>query len=278
MLVDVHTHAFADPIADKAVTFLIDYYNIPTSHGGRLEDNLQTAAKSGVDVNVLLVAATKASQVRPANDWILNVRAMTSENLANLAGVPNPPRLIPFGTVHPDDPHFMEEFERLQTAGVQGIKLHPDFQGFSLNDPRLLPLFDAMGDTMVLMTHVGDAARQPDDPSTPRHVRQILKDFPHLRIIAAHMGGYCYWKEALDELAGQDVYMDLSSTLSFIPVELLHEFFHRHGTDRILFGSDYPLCSAAEELEQIDRLLPDLSPQIRDRIFFQNACELLQIK
>lgn len=277
MLVDIHTHAFADPIADKAVAFLIDYYKIPTSHGGRLKDNLQAAAKAGVNINVLLVAATKPTQVQPANDWILKVNAMSTDELATLSGVVNPPKLVPFGTVHPEDPDMMNEFHRLKAAGIKGIKLHPDFQGFSLDDSRLYPIFDAMGDSMILMTHVGDAARQPSDPSTPRHVRQILHDFPKLRVIAAHLGGYCYWDEALDELAGRDVYLDLSSTLSFIPSQILHNFFQRHSTERILFGSDYPLFSANEELQKIKSMLPDLSSEVRDRILYKNALDLLRL-
>ena len=277
MIVDFHMHAFADPIADKAVAFLIDYYKIPTTHGGHLKDCLQAAAEAGVDHSVLLVAATKPEQVQPANDWILQIKDLTQEGLSGQAQVKNPPNVFPFGTLHPDDPNMLAEFTRLKTAGVRGIKLHPDFQGFDLDDPRLFPIFEAMGDTMVLLTHVGDKNHSPNNPSTPLRVKRIHENFPRLRLVAAHMGGYLYWKESLELLASEDIYMDISSTLSFIPQTMLREFFRRHPTDRILFGSDYPLFSPAEELAKIDTMLPDLTDMIRERILGRNAVELLCI-
>jgi predicted TIM-barrel fold metal-dependent hydrolase len=275
MIVDFHMHAFADQIADKAVAFLIDYYNIPTTHGGYLKDCLQAAADAGVNHSVLLVAATKPEQVRPANDWILEINRLNKKELSKQAQVKNPPNVITFGTLHPDDQNILVEFTRLKTAGIRGIKLHPDFQGFDLDDPRLFPIFEAMGDTMVLLTHVGDKTHNPDNPSTPMRVKHIHQNFPHLRLVAAHMGGYLYWEESLQLLAGEDIYMDISSTLSFIPQPLLKEFFRRHATDRILFGSDYPLFSPAEELAKIDTMLPDLKETTRERILSRNAVELL---
>ena len=58
MLIDCHSHAFADKIADKAVKQLINYYQIPTNHGGRLVDLFTAANEADLDALVLLVAAT----------------------------------------------------------------------------------------------------------------------------------------------------------------------------------------------------------------------------
>jgi hypothetical protein len=38
MLIDCHTHAFAEKIAPRAVQQLIDYYQLPTTFGGSLQD------------------------------------------------------------------------------------------------------------------------------------------------------------------------------------------------------------------------------------------------
>jgi len=77
MLIDFHTHAFAEKIAAKAVNQLINYYKLHTSHSGTLPELLQEENKIKSDAAVLLVAATKASQVAPANDWALSVKTLS---------------------------------------------------------------------------------------------------------------------------------------------------------------------------------------------------------
>lgn len=278
MLIDFHAHAFADNIADKAVSHLIEYYSIPTTHGGRLVDLLRAEAAAECKFCVLLVAATKPQQVQPANNWILGINVMTQEDLATQARVAAPPRLVPFGTIHPDFPHLEAELNRLRTAGIRGVKLHPEFQGFGLDDPRLFPVFDFMGDDMILLTHVGDRNITPNNLSTPGRVLKIRQNFPRLPIVAAHMGGYRLWNEAMELLGGKDIFLDLSSTLEFIDPALLRKFLDCHGIEHILFGSDYPLFSPVEELAKIERLLTGLSARNLDYLLGINASRLLNLQ
>jgi len=225
MLIDAHTHAFADKIADKAVEQLITYYRLPTALGGRLPDLLAHAADARLDALVLLVAATRPEQVAPAHDWMLS---------RPWDGLPNCPRIIPFGTFHPDDPHWRVEIDRLRAAGIRGIKLHPEFQGIDLADPRLQPFFEEVAGEFVLMVHVGDPQVSPQNLSTPRKVAHLLDAYPTLELIAAHLGGYCFWEEALAYLAGRRLYLDTSSAIQFIDPGLLRRLIDRHGCERIL--------------------------------------------
>lgn len=124
MLIDCHTHAFADKIAQAAVEQLISYYNLPTDFGGRLPDLLAAANTAQLDALFLLVAATKPEQVKPAHEWIICTTAQQ----------PAAPKIVPFGTYHIDDAHWLEEIQRLRAAGIHGLKLHPEFQGIDLAD------------------------------------------------------------------------------------------------------------------------------------------------
>ncbi|MHB9132426.1 MAG: amidohydrolase family protein [Armatimonadota bacterium] len=245
MLIDAHTHAFSEKIAEKAVQQLIDYYQLPTSFGGQLTDLLEQAALAHLDALVLLVAATKPVQVKPAHDWILS---RPWEGLANC------PVIIPFGTYHIDDPHWLQEIDRLRAGGVRGIKLHPEFQGIDLSDPRLLPLLEEIAGEFVLMVHVGDPRVSQQNLSTPRKVAALLDLFPNLTVIAAHLGGYCFWQDAYDALAGRNLYLDTSSAIQFIDPDLLRRLVDKHGTEHILCGSDYPLDSPVKAMEAVDRL------------------------
>lgn len=274
MLIDCHAHAFADKIADKAVQQLIDYYKIETTNGGRLTDLINAANQAKLDAFILLVAATKPEQVKPANDWVLEIAAKSQTELKQFTGLPHVPQIIAFGTYHPADPNWLTEVNRLKTAGIKGIKLHPEFQGIDLADPGLYPFFEEIGDRFVLMVHIGDPKVSPANLSTPQKVAAIIKKFPKLKVIAAHLGGYCFWNDVLEELAGKELYLDTSSALQYIEPEMLKKIISKHGPSKILFGSDYPLNSPRQELELLDRI-PWLSIDAKERIYGQNCAELL---
>lgn len=277
MLIDCHTHAFADKIAAKAVEQLITYYKMPTEFGGRLADLLVVADQAGLDALVLLVAATKPEQVKPANDWVLSLSRITPEQLRQDFRVNRIPQIIPFGTFHPDDPHWLEEIGRLRTAGIKGIKLHPEFQRIDLADPRLNSFFEEVSSDFILMIHMGDPVVSEANFSTPRKLRHILDRFPKLRIIAAHLGGYCFWEQSYRELAGREVYFDTSSALSYIDPQLLRRLITKHGTERILFGSDYPLRAPWQDIELLEKI-PWLTAKEKDAISWRNCARLLDIQ
>ncbi len=265
MLIDAHTHAFSEKIAEKAVEQLINYYQLPTDYGGRLTDLLAHAAEARLDALLLLVAATRAEQVKPAHDWIL---AQPWRALSDC------PRIIPFGTYHIDDPHWQRELARLRASGIiRGIKLHPEFQGIDLADPRLHPLLEEIAGDFVLMVHVGDPRVSENNLSTPRKVAALLDLFPRLTIIAAHLGGYCFWEEAYEALAGRELYLDTSSALQFIDPALLRRLVDKHGTEHILCGSDYPLSSPLAALQAVERL-PWLSAAQKAAIMGENCARL----
>ncbi|HEY8345130.1 MAG TPA: amidohydrolase family protein [Bacillota bacterium] len=248
--IDFHSHAFADKIVGKAVSFLQDYYGIPTEgRTGRLADLIKTESKAGCAYFVLMVSATKPSQVPVANDWSLSASRLSRSELSTLSGLSNPARPIAFGTLHPGYTEMEKELSRLKAAGIPGLKIHPEFQGFSLDDPLLYPLYESIGENFILLTHIGDKSFSQDNYSTPRKLKKVLSNFPKLKAVAAHLGGYNCWTEAYNELAGSDLYLDLSSTLGYIDPCLLAKFVKTHDQDRLLFGSDYPLGDPRRELD-----------------------------
>ncbi len=277
MFIDCHTHAFADKIADRAVEQLINYYHIDTSFGGRLADLIAAANAARLDALVMLVAATKPEQLKPANDWILTIAGLSKAQLEAKLQMPVYPRLIPFGTFHPEAPEWEKEIARLRSAGIKGIKLHPEFQQIDLAAPELLPFWEEVRRDFIIMIHVGDPVVSADNYSTPRKIASLLDKFPGIRIIAAHLGGYNFWDEVLQVLAGKEVYLDTSSSLPYIDPALLRQIVSKHGTDRLLFGSDYPLQSPAQEREMFEAKMHWLTSREKDRILGDNCAALLEI-
>ncbi|EFL51911.1 amidohydrolase 2 [Solidesulfovibrio fructosivorans JJ]] len=242
MFIDIHTHAYHPKISDKVLAQLEDHYGIKPVGTGQIDDLIARAKKAGLEKVVVHNAATAAAQVVPANNWAIRIHR---EN----------PEVLSFGTLHPDYPDFERELDRLERNGIKGIKFHADFQGFRLDDHRLWPIFEALSGRFMVMLHVGDNLPPDENNSSPDKVAAIVRDFPGLTVIAAHLGGYLHWQYVLEHLLGKDVYIDTSSSLSFIDDDTLHRIFDGHPRERILFGSDYPLFDPGDEIGLLRRRL-----------------------
>lgn len=242
MTLDVHTHAFHPKIADKVLAQLQGHYAIAPVGTGLTGDLLARLDAAGIDRACVLCAATAPAQVIPANSWALEL-ARTQ------------PRLIPFGTIHPGFAPFEAELDRLERAGITGIKIHADFQGFRLDDPALWPVLAAIEGRFTVMFHVGDRLPPESNPSCPAKLKAIMRDFPDLTVIAAHLGGYLHWEQALEHLAGTRAYLDTSSSLRFVGDATLAAILDRHPPERIVFGSDYPIFDPLQELDILQKRL-----------------------
>lgn len=241
MRVDVHTHAFHPKIAAKVLKQLESHYRILPTGTGLLEDLVPRLDKCGIEKAFVHSAATSPEQVIPANNWAISL--MSS------------PRVVSFGTMHVAYGDIEGELARLYDNGIRGIKLHPDFQGFRLDDPGLLPLFGAMEGTFTLMVHIGDRVPPAQNQSCPWKIAAVKRRFPHLQIIAAHFGGFFHWQYVVEAMKGLEIYMDTSSSLFAIPQELLEEIFRAFPRHLFLFGSDYPLWDPSSECVELQRRL-----------------------
>ena len=95
-----------------------------------LDGTVQTLFAHGGGITKFLVqsVATRPDQVQHINEFIAREVAQF------------PDRLYGFGALHPDSPTLEEDIAHLRALGLHGVKLHPDIQGFSLDDPRCFAL------------------------------------------------------------------------------------------------------------------------------------------
>ena len=256
-VIDIHTHIFPDKIALKAVDVIGKYYGVPMAGAGTVDGLLENGSKIGVSKYVVHSSATTVGQVMAINDYVFGVQS-THDNL------------LGFGTLHPDLEDAKSEVSRIKSMGLHGIKLHPEFQGFYIDAPAMLPVFDAIRGKLPVLIHMGDENK---DSSSPARLSRILDMFPDLVVIAAHFGGYSVWDESMKYLIGRNIYMDTSSSLAFLSPDKATEMIRKHGVEKMLFGSDYPMWDHEEELERFLKL--DLSEAEREAILYDNAQKLL---
>ncbi|MEW6448525.1 MAG: amidohydrolase family protein [Bacillota bacterium] len=259
--IDFHVHFFPESIAGKVVDFLAAHYNIPVNYRGLKEEYLQLARAASIRAAVFSTAATRPHQVKAANNWAI-------ANKGN--------GLVPFGTLHPyaGDAEIDAELARLRAAGIRGIKLHPDFQCFNLDEDRAMSLYERLVPDLILLTHVGDdEVSHKINHATPEQLSRVLDLFPGLTVVAAHMGGYQMWRRAMDALVGKDVFFDTSSTLDFLPDKDFVQMIREHGVHKILFGSDYPFRDPGWEVCRLSKVR--LGADDLEAILYHNGRRLL---
>jgi len=256
-ILDVHAHAFPDKIYIKAVQQLETYYGINITNQGNLKGLQLSAKEAGVTHLAVNTVATSASYVGPANDWIINLIKQD---------------IIGLGTMHPDYLEPVKKLERLAQFGVKGIKFHAEFQNFLLDDPKMWPIYEAIADRFVVMFHMGDKS---STNSEPRRLANVLDAFPKMKVIAAHLGGWSMWDAAEKYLLQRDIYLDTSSTQWCLEPDRIYQIIKKHGIDRVLFGTDYPIRNHREELEAFETL--PFSQKERDKILWHNGCKLFNL-
>ena len=263
MLIDFHTHAFPERIAPAAMKQL-SYQGggLMPQTDGTLASLKEEMTRDGVDISVVLSIATNPKQQHNVNDFAISINA--------------DPAIVAFGSVHPDAPNALEELERIHAAGLKGVKLHPEYQGFYPDDPRMKPIYKKISELgLVALFHAGvDCAYTPPYHSMPGHLLGALKMLD-THVVAAHWGGVGFGVEVLEKLCGKDLYLDLSYGYDSIPKPIAQAIADKHGTDRLLFASDMPWHRPGWEMRLIESL--DLSSDDREKIYHRNAEKLLKL-
>jgi hypothetical protein len=120
-IVDVHTHVWPDAVAPRALGASIP--EMPLRGDGTTAGLVAAQHEAGIDLPVCLSVANTPHQVEGVN---------------NFAGRLDRSRFIPFGTIHPGlSPE--ENLGFLRAAGVVGVKVHPIFQHYRLDDLHCSP-------------------------------------------------------------------------------------------------------------------------------------------
>jgi predicted TIM-barrel fold metal-dependent hydrolase len=241
-IIDIHTHAWTDALAEKALPALL------AASGGQLTafyngtvGGLSTEMdRTGVDISVVQPVATKPAQVAAINDW-----AASAGN----------DHIVMFGSMHPDLEDPAAEIERMASLGIRGFKMHPEHQAFAPDDSRLAPMWRAaIKHRMILFSHAGADVLHPTVHGTADSFARLIDAWPDLTVVLAHLGGFNQWQQVAEHLQGRDVWLDTAYTLGHLPDAEFVELVRAHGTDRVLFGSDGPWTDAAVEIAHMSRL------------------------
>ena len=274
MIIDFHTHNFPDAIAPRAIATMVEKlrHEFVPFGDGTLACQLADARTNGIDRCVMCPIATKPSQAEVILRSALEIRdGVRGEEAARV--------IIPLASVHPADPNFKAHLKAIADAGIPGIKLHPYYQGFRLDDPAVFPFFAAVRDLgLFVIAHCGYDHGFLNVPMCcgPVEIAALLAAVPGLgpRFVAAHLGG----REG-NPPGATDMLLETGCLIDTACLEILQDepdairVMETWPTERIVFGTDYPWNRQRRLVEWVKRYRPD--PVEQELIFHGNAERVL---
>ena len=258
MRIDAHCHVYPEKIAARAVEGIGSFYGMPLDHKGTLADLVEVQSRAGITHGVIFSVATTPHQVGSINRFI-------AQSARESGG-----RFVGLGTVHPDSPTLRADIDEIISLGLRGVKLHPDFQRFKIDDYRCLKIYELCEGRLPVLLHCGD---HRFDFSNPNRLAPILSIYTELTVIGAHFGGWSVWGGAVRALAPYpNFYVDTSSSLYALTDAEIVSMIRAYGAHRVLFATDYPMWSVENEIARLDGL--GLDERELDLIYYQNASRL----
>jgi predicted TIM-barrel fold metal-dependent hydrolase len=282
--IDVHAHLVSskhlDPENPIDVGFLESMSGLSIGEDFPVELLLSEMDKGGIQMTVIQGHAPN-SGVLSANDELAAIVREHPDRLAAFAGV------NPF-----EGKKAAEELERcVKELGFKGCG---EFGYMDLLDKRCFPIYEKCIELDVpILIHTGFT--NPTAPlkyGSPVPLDEVAMMYPDLKIIAAHCG--FPWYMELASVVGRrpNVYVDVSALgvaamPDLIRMQVIFPFLNL-GTERVLFGSDFPVVRPSQYAPYVRKLrpnlvmrrlvgLPRLTQADTDKIMGGNAARLLKL-
>ncbi len=260
-IIDMHAHIFPHKISEKATLSIGKFYDINMHYSiGESERLLEAEAQIGTERMLVCSVATTPHQVVSINDFI------HEESTKH-------PEMIPFAAMHGDFPDIAGEIDRVIAMGFKGVKLHSDFQRTPLDSLKSYRIYEAIEGRLPVLVHMGDYRH---DYSHPTMLVKVMRDFPNLKVLASHLGGFAAWDEAEAVLKGSDnIRFDTSSAIGLMSPERAVRLIRHYGVDHCIFGSDFPMWDPKKEAETLLSL--GFSYEEYRMLFSENAKAFLEL-
>ncbi len=279
MIIDFHTHVFPPQIKknrnkyiDSDPCFAI-LYSKKEAKLATTDELISSMDRAGVDVSVILNISWVTHELcMETNDYIL-------ESIARY-----PKRLIGFCSVQPQSPEAaLDEIERCAQAGIRGVgEVRPDIQLFDLRDEEIMkPFVDTMiKHKLIMLTHASEPVGhiyQGKGAVTPEILYPFIADYPDLTMVCAHWGGGLPFYALMPEVrkALGNVYFDTAASPLLYDPQIYKQVSRLIGSDKVVFGSDYPLLAQESFVKEITSL--ELTDEAKSQILGSNARKLLGI-
>jgi predicted TIM-barrel fold metal-dependent hydrolase len=278
MIIDCHTHFMQPEYLDKRLHpqwRAVGYEPFPKMTFERYDE-----AMTPVDRAIVFGIRANALGVVTPNERIAELVAR------------RPDKYIGFMALDPTDPGAISEMDRcVSDLGLKGIKLYPTMQHCDIRDARFFPFFHrAQQHRLPILLHLGAS---PFPGSILRYSQPLLLDevapaFPEVKFIIAHLGHPWQRDTAIVVRKHPNVFADISGVWHrpWEGYNAIITCIEWGVTEKLLFGSDYPLWTPAEAMAKLRTLndqvsgtrLPQIPEDVIEGIIQRNALAVLGLQ
>jgi hypothetical protein len=260
-IIDFHTHAFPDELAPRAMKKLMsEAPGVKSFLDGTITSLVESMDRNGISHSLICCIATALEQFTPIFNWCRKVQT---------------DRLIMFPSIHPADVKWKERLAMIKDAGFKGVKMHPYYQNFRLDEDRMLAIYEQLiRNDLMLVVHTGyDIAFARDTRADCCRILKVTEMFPKLKLITTHLGAWQQWDKVAQMLAGRHIYMEISWSLEYLSPEQARRIILAQPADCVIFGTDSPWTDQGKSISLLKNL--KLPEELERRILLENAMALL---
>lgn len=145
----------------------------------------------------------------------------------------------------------------VKELGFKGLRLIPWLWGLPPDDRRYYPLYaECIELDVPFCTQIGHTGPLlTSEPGRPiPYLENVALEFPELKIVAGHLGAP--WLEEVFSLLHKfpNVYVDTSAYKASRFPPAFAEYMRSSGAKKLMFGTNYPMLTAAQCLQALDDL------------------------
>jgi predicted TIM-barrel fold metal-dependent hydrolase len=247
------------------------YYSSPQSTLITADELIDQMDENEVNTSVILNIGWRSHDLCVmTNDYLLE----TAERYNR--------RLVPFCSIQPSAGDIaVGELLRCLRAGARGLgEMRPDVQDFSLTDDEVMNVLvqDMVDRKAIFLVHSSEPVGHEYSGKgeiTPQRLYSFISKYPELNIVCAHWGGGIPFYALMPEVATamKNVYVDTAATVLLYDPRIYKAVIDIIGSNKILFGSDFPLINPTRIINQINS--SGLSDKEKKAILGSNAWALL---
>lgn len=160
----------------------------------------------------------------------------------------------------------------VRELGFKALRIVPWLWNLPPTDRRYYPLYAECVELDIpfccQVGHTGPLC--PSEPGRPiPYIDEVALEFPELKMVCGHIG-YPWTTEMIAVATKhENVYIDTSAYVAKrFPPELV-AYMQKHGKKKVMFGTNYPMITAAMCLKDLDTL--QLTDEVRRLFLCENA-------
>ncbi|WP_425445845.1 amidohydrolase family protein [Dethiothermospora halolimnae] len=222
----------------------------------------------------------KKAILQPTNDMYMYYSARETNEFHSKIIKEYPDRFMAFADINMNGSYILDgapyELDyAIKELGLHGLKIHPNNLGIDADDLRLVPVLRKAAELDIpVMYHSNPCKTGFHDSCAPDKINKMIKVFPDITFITAHMGGMKY----LDAFSGctwVDISFILPELVMLYGIKQTNRILRMFGADRLIFGTDYPECDYKSYGSILNQM--DFNEEEIEKISYGNIASIMNI-